>query len=78
MICLPSNEGDPRGPRKVIGRMSLGPMDDQHSYFDIVVAKEFQGQGYGGEAMSWLLEWAFVGGGLRRVRFAYGYRLPKG
>lgn len=42
-------------------------MDDQHSWFEITIAKPFQGQGFGREALSWLLQWAFTSGGLRRI-----------
>lgn len=35
--------------------------------FGITIATEHQGQGYGPEAISWLLDWSFLSAGLHRV-----------
>ncbi|KAL8290263.1 hypothetical protein RQP46_003202 [Phenoliferia psychrophenolica] len=60
MICLPA-AGTTSRAGIVVGRMSLGPMDDQHSYFDIVISNEYQGLGYGHEALK-----GFVQEGVKR------------
>jgi RimJ/RimL family protein N-acetyltransferase len=40
----------------------------------IFIAKEYQGHGYGPEAIKWAVEWAFQKAGLHRVGLeVYGY-----
>ncbi|KAJ6102307.1 hypothetical protein N7486_004734 [Penicillium sp. IBT 16267x] len=35
--------------------------------FGITIARQYQGKGYGPEAISWLLDWSFLTAGLHRV-----------
>lgn len=37
------------------------------SEFGIDIKTEYQAQGYGGEAIDWMLDWAFKNAGLHRV-----------
>ncbi|TVY19971.1 Spermidine N(1)-acetyltransferase [Lachnellula arida] len=58
---------------KPIGMMNLHPGlepgHEQHRNADIgiKVAADYQGKGYGSEAIKWILSWAFKFGGLHRV-----------
>lgn len=50
------------------------------SEFGIDIKKEYQTQGYGGEAMDWMLDWAFKNAGLHRVEgnvFGWNTRAQK-
>jgi RimJ/RimL family protein N-acetyltransferase len=69
LICLPEDGG----VGKPIGRLNLHPEPDKelkhHRNADIGIQlkEEYQGKGYGTEAIKWVLEWAFKYGGLHRV-----------
>ena len=70
IMCLPPPE--PAGKAIPIGCIHLGrqaPHLAQHRNADIgiEIVKPYQGQGYGSEAIRWILEWAFVTAGLHRV-----------
>ena len=44
------------------------------------LAEEFRGQGYGGEAINWVLDWAFQHAGLHRIglsAFSYNHNALK-
>lgn len=50
------------------------------SEFGIDIKKEYQSQGYGGEAINWMLDWAFRNAGLHRVEcnvFGWNTRAQK-
>jgi GNAT superfamily N-acetyltransferase len=83
MICLPrlGNTGKAVDGKKdeeatkltPIGFLTLSPRGKetfQHgdTTLGIVIAKAYQGKGYGPEAIRWALDWAFVHGGLHCVR----------
>jgi RimJ/RimL family protein N-acetyltransferase len=40
---------------------------DLHSLVGVKIAKDYRGQGFGTEAINWILDWAFSLGGLHRV-----------
>lgn len=77
-ICLPSSSSDSSagetgvGADKPIGRLFLSksaPAEQHHrkSLISIRIEAQYQGKGYGGEAIRWALNWAFEMAGLHRV-----------
>ncbi|KAM0752150.1 acyl-CoA N-acyltransferase [Meredithblackwellia eburnea MCA 4105] len=71
-ICLPKSETEPHIPGKVIGWMCLAPMTlssahHNKTHFGISLQKDYQGKGYGGEALEWLLDWGFKIRGLHKI-----------
>ncbi|KAF7191937.1 putative N-acetyltransferase YnaD [Pseudocercospora fuligena] len=70
VICLaPADEKSKAVP---IGAMHLSPVRSHlghHRYTEIGIdiIKPYQGQGYGTEAIEWILEWAFETAGMHRV-----------
>ncbi|KAH8916567.1 acyl-CoA N-acyltransferase [Atractiella rhizophila] len=72
-ICLVSDEeGEGKGKKKagqVIGQMSLSAAETRFpvSRFAIKLGSEYQGKGYGKEALLWLLEQGFEHYGLHKV-----------
>lgn len=72
VVCLPDTIDDPTMPGKAIGWMFLMPPSPLHlqhhrAEFGIALGKEFQGVGYGPEALRWLLDLAFRGFNLHKV-----------
>ncbi|KAL8279672.1 hypothetical protein RQP46_007985 [Phenoliferia psychrophenolica] len=72
VICLPLSEEAQTLAGEAIGWLYLmGPGEafQQHhrAEFGIALAKEYQGRGYGPEALRWLLDLAFVGFNLHKV-----------
>ena len=63
----------PKKPRPIpIGAISLKPRGagrEQHreSYISIDIAAPYRSQGYGGEAIRWILNWGFQIAGLHRI-----------
>lgn len=74
LICKMPEPGDSElePVPQPIGSMALRPEKPgclQNRSYEcwIVLGREHQGKGYGGEALSWLLEWSFMGAGAHRV-----------
>ncbi|XWW94128.1 hypothetical protein V2A60_002070 [Cordyceps javanica] len=75
----PAGEGDDAkrddpGKPVIIGNMTLGwgglsPRTAHHrsASMGITLARAWQGRGYGGEAIGWMLDWAFCHAGLHTV-----------
>ena len=72
MICIiPDDENSDKEP-ETIGVMSLKAEDpvfvhNRSHEFGITIARQYQGNGYGPEAITWLLDWSFMTAGLHRV-----------
>lgn len=73
VICLASDKADstPSKPT-LIGSIHLtrsGSTTTVHRHAEIAVdiIKQYQGQGYGSEAIRWCLKWGFEEGGLHRI-----------
>lgn len=71
LICLPNEKWDGNDKPKPIGAMTLS-QDATRSHhrnagIGINILPEYQGQGYGGEAIKWALQYAFMTIGLHRV-----------
>jgi RimJ/RimL family protein N-acetyltransferase len=70
VICLPPPDGHVNPiPIGCIHLDLLPPHLAHHRHADIGIdiTKPYQGQGYGSEAINWVLGWAFRTGGLHRV-----------
>lgn len=73
MAVLIYLQADNGGLAKPIGRMDLHPepkkllQHHRNAEVGIQIKEEYQRQGYGTEAIEWILEWAFKYGGLHRV-----------
>lgn len=70
LICLPPAEAE--GKPVPIGAIALKPvpvpmMQHRFSEIGIDIVKEYQGKGYGSEAINWILDWAFETAGMHRV-----------
>ncbi|KAK5117836.1 hypothetical protein LTR85_008610 [Meristemomyces frigidus] len=70
VICLPPTEAN--GKPNPIGAIALKPVlasmvQHRSTEIGINIVTAYQGQGYGGEAINWILEWAFETAGLHRV-----------
>jgi RimJ/RimL family protein N-acetyltransferase len=70
VICLPAP--DTSSQPVPIGVVHLSPLRPQlvHHRFatiGIMILQPYQGQGYGSEAINWILDWAFETAGLHRV-----------
>lgn len=70
IMCLPGSE--PLSEPVSIGTIHLSQSkpDMAHHRFTFVginILKRYQGQGYGSEAIKWILEWAFNSAGMHRV-----------
>jgi len=80
MICLRSDGNETEKPR-AIGAMHLcksgdGMAHHRNTEIGIEILEEFQGKGYGSEAITWILEWAFKRLGLHRVQVrAFGWNV---
>ncbi|BGP34987.1 hypothetical protein JCM10296v2_006811 [Rhodotorula toruloides] len=74
IFCLPLSPEEPTQAGEAVGwvNLSMEEMDrrNQHrcAFFGLTVHPKHQGNGYGTEAMEWMLERAFVGFGLNRVQ----------
>ena len=77
VICLPAT--DATAQPAPIGTIHLSPLNPKlahHRFTEIGVniARSYQGQGYGSEAINWALDWAFETAGIHRVAIkALGY-----
>lgn len=72
VICRTTDDSGSRIPSERIGTLFLkSPSPDMAhhrcSEFGIDIKKEYQTRGYGGEAIDWMLDWAFKNAGLHRV-----------
>lgn len=83
MICLPpvpaaaetEDKRETNGEPTPIGFLALdfsGPPEPQvahhrHTELGITIARSYQNQGYGAEAINWALDWAFRRAGMHRV-----------
>ncbi|KAJ6789475.1 hypothetical protein PWT90_00276 [Aphanocladium album] len=72
-IALLPDEADDSKP-VVIGNMTLGwggisARTAQHrsASMSITLSKDWQGKGYGGEALNWMMDWAFAHAGLHTL-----------
>lgn len=71
-MCLPNEKWSGNDKAKPIGAVRLyqdSPKFSHHRYatIGINILPEYQGQGYGTEALKWILEYAFMTIGLHRV-----------
>ncbi|KAK3640755.1 hypothetical protein LTR56_004458 [Elasticomyces elasticus] len=77
IICLPaSEEGASHTPIGIIHLDKLAPHITHHRFAEIglEIVTAYQGQGYGSEAIRWVLQFAFLTAGLHRVEIrAVGY-----
>ena len=74
-ICLP-DKNDPELPGQMIGSQKLFPISPEESHhrqtdFGIHLLPEYQGKGYGSEAIDWLLMVGFQHAGLHRISAVY-------
>lgn len=72
IICLQTPPGDTAKPSTPIGQVNLHriPHDQRHhrnTNIGIHISHEYQNQGYGSEAINWILNWGFQMGGLHRI-----------
>lgn len=73
IICLPPPSDAPPSQQLIpIGYIHLSPLRPNlaHHRFTSIgvsIASQYQGQGYGSEAINWALEWAFETAGIHRV-----------
>ena len=70
-LCLPDTS-DPNKPGTAVGVIHLSglpPHLSHHRFTEIGIdiLTDYQGKGYGSEAIRWVLEWAFENAGLHRV-----------
>lgn len=77
VICLPAFDALSKPtPIGVVHLDQLKPAVAHHRHADIGIdiVKAYQGQGFGSEAIRWVLQWAFQTAGLHRVGVrAFGY-----
>lgn len=77
IFCLPATDPDTKPtPIGCIHLDALKSNHAQHSHstIGIAVVPAYQGKGYGGEAIRWILQWAFVSRRLHRVNIGcFGY-----
>lgn len=70
LICLipESEDAEPKpiGSLTLKGEKAFFKQNRSHE-FGIVISSQYQGHGYGPEAISWMLDWAFLSAGLHRV-----------
>ncbi len=73
------------GKPVIIGSMTLGwgglsprTAHHRHASMGITLAREWQGRGYGGEAINWMLDWAFGQAGLHTVSLTAASFNPRG
>lgn len=71
MICIIPDEGSDKEP-ETIGVVSLKKEASDFAHnrtyeLGISIARQNQNKGYGSEAISWMLDWAFLTAGLHRV-----------
>ncbi|KAL5689959.1 hypothetical protein EMGR_008285 [Emarellia grisea] len=71
MICIIPDEGSDKEP-ETIGVVSLKKEASDFAHnrtyeLGISIARQNQDKGYGSEAISWMLDWAFLTAGLHRV-----------
>lgn len=74
LICLPpspTNNGQ-AFKHTPIGSIQLSAMDPKqvhhrHSEIGLTIISEYQGQGYGTEAIEWIVDWGFRAAGLHRI-----------
>jgi RimJ/RimL family protein N-acetyltransferase len=75
LVCLRGElpqDSDAKTTDTPIGILNLRSMGsraalDRHTKIAIALAKDYQGKGYGSEAINWVVDWAFTFGGLHRV-----------
>lgn len=67
VICLPTTEQTPIGILTLKDANVPNGRHAGHCKCGISILSEFQGKGYGNEALKWLLNWSFRWGGLRKV-----------
>ncbi|PYH97634.1 acyl-CoA N-acyltransferase [Aspergillus ellipticus CBS 707.79] len=77
VICLPHPEQSPGQDSKpkpipigqlALFNMGMGPSHHhRHATLGISLVDGYRGKGYGGEAINWILDWAFMHAGLHRV-----------
>lgn len=71
LLCLPNEKWDGNDKAKPIGALTLSqdPKGSHHrnAMIGINILAEYQGKGYGSEAIKWALEYGFMTIGLHRV-----------
>jgi len=83
VICLPAP--DTSSQPVPIGCIHLAPLSPKRAHhrcsnIGVNILQPYQGQGYGSEAINWILDWAFETAGLHRVGiecFEYNYGARK-
>lgn len=74
-VCLPDAEANENKNKAglIIGNATLSPgigptmIANRRATLGITIAPEFQGQGYGREAIEWVLDWGFSQAGLHSI-----------
>lgn len=80
VICLPCND-ETNTPKTPIGAIHLSKLPENQTHhrsteIGIEILREYQGKGYGSEAIRWVLGWAFERLGLHRVQVrAFGWNV---
>jgi RimJ/RimL family protein N-acetyltransferase len=72
LICLPADPDQVGGAPTPVGYVNLhsrskGVRWNRNCSIGIAVAREYQGKGYGSEAIEWATDWAFTFGGMHKV-----------
>jgi RimJ/RimL family protein N-acetyltransferase len=71
IICIIPDEGSDKEPEAVGAIFLKGQapflIHNRTHEFGITIARQYQNKGYGPEAISWMLDWAFLTAGLHRV-----------
>lgn len=81
VICLPSATTSNETTSKPIGAIHLSRLSENQTHhrsteIGIEILPEYQGRGYGSEAIKWILNWAFERLGLHRVQIrAFGWNV---
>lgn len=80
VICLPStNTDNDKSTSNPIGAIHLTKLPENQTHhrsteIGIEILQEYQGKGYGSEAIRWIVDWAFERLGLHRVQVrAFGW-----
>lgn len=76
VICKKESDNGDTASSRPVGILTLNTgspleMQNRAAKMGILIGPEFQGQGYGSEAIGWALEWAFMHAGLHRVALTY-------
>lgn len=82
VFCITKQKPDAGGPELIpvgclhLSRLSPGQQHHRNTMLAIDVIPEYQGRGFGSEAIRWALKWAFESAGLHKVKIGvFGYNM---